>query len=373
MAEHDSSEPVTSGQAGESRLRPTNDVTSVERTDVVPNDVRRLRERVGKTLRRGLIGGSSPASIIPVVAIALGTLLLAVQAALTGLWFAAAGTVLLGLALLVISAKVHKSATMTARLQRQVRDGLRGIGTAPAAASVSAGPLPASAVADRLKAIGKVVPQVMDSAAKGRQAAAVHADPQRAFRLYAATRGTVARTEPEAPGDFDAGGRRIAVIAGRSLTLALAGQFSVTLLHPGLAEAEFESAQPSALVIEERALQQGAWYSTMQASGVGLLREVLAMMSAARNRGISIYVIASNRLELSTTTVRRGASLVLSPDKSARELETMNLGTDAAARRPLIEILRSHDSSRDQTLDLSDGRSAAGRLLTTDEIQGASR
>lgn len=275
--------------------------------------------------------------------ITLGTILVAVQAALGGLWFAAVGTVLFGLALLVMSAKVHKSARTTARLQRQLRDGLRGIGSVPAPAATPTGRMPPAAVAERLKAIGQVVPQVVDSTAKGRQAAAVHADPERSFRLYAATRGTVAHGPSDSSAASAENGRRVAALVGRSLAAGLAAEFAVTRLHPGLAEAEFEAAQPSALVIEEDALQQGAWYSTLQASGVGLLREVLSLMSTARSRGISIYVVPSERLELSTTTLRRHASMVVGPGADATDQDLLAAESvhGPAVRRPLIDVLRA--------------------------------
>jgi hypothetical protein len=315
----------------------------------VPNRAQRLNDRAGHALRRGLFGGSSPASMLATLGIALGTALLALQAAVGGLWFAAAGIVLIGVALLVMSVKVHKSASMTARLQRQLRDGFRGIGSGVPAAPRPAGILPPAAVADRLKAIGKVVPQVVDATAKGRQAAAVHADPQRSFRLYAATRGTVAQ-DPAAndgpgsrTGDATApDGRRVAALVSGPLAASLATEFAVTRLHPGLAEAEFEASQPTALVIEEKALQQGAWYSTLQATGVGLLREVFALMSTARSRGISIYVVPSERLELSTTTLRRHASMVVGPgtDIADQDLRDAGSAPDSAVRRPLIDLLR---------------------------------
>ncbi|QCU78352.1 hypothetical protein E7744_09380 [Citricoccus sp. SGAir0253] len=304
----------------------------------MPSSVTRLPRNAVGTLGRKLRSGSrlGQATFLAVV---LGTVLVALQAVLSGLWLAAAGICLLGAAASVLALKVFTAALLAARTERSLRQGMSAAPPARAPSRPVAAADPATA--NRLRAIGVVEPSVVNAAAKGRQAAAVRDDPQRSFRLYAATRGASLPADQSSAGAADgAGRRRIAAIATAEQAAAWGREFAVTRLHPELARAEFEAAQPTALVIHEDALRTGAWYSTLQAGGVGLLRQVFDLIATCRRNAIMVYVVASDTLELSTPTLRRRATLVVRPGEDDDALPgTAAHGADVD--RPLIRALRS--------------------------------
>ncbi|MEE1620720.1 hypothetical protein ACQ7DA_07825 [Zafaria sp. J156] len=315
----------------------------------MPSNFRGLPRRIVRALRRGLLGGSNQVGLAVSAAVLLGTALIVVQLLILGWWLGAAGTLLLGGAGLVLGVKTTKTALRLARVDRQLRDGIKTTGHAAAAPPQDGQRIDAHSAASRLQAIGRVELDVVNPSAKGRQAAAVDSDPLRPFRLYAATRGTVAAPGGAAP--ENGSGRRIAAIATPRLAARLNGDFSVSALRPGLSLAELEASQPTAVVVEEDALRAGAWYSALQAGGTGLLREIFEVARESRERGIGFYVVASDTLELSSTTLRGVATHVVQPDAPPAAVP----GTDGAAAPslPLLEALESHAAS--QAVQRSEG------------------
>lgn len=302
----------------------------------MPSSARRLSQRSVRVLRRaGLSGVSNRVNLATVIAIAVGALLIALQAALAGLWLATVGILLLGVAVTVIATKAHKGAIFAARTNRQLRRRARAGGsTAAPSLAVTARPQDSGQPIDKLHSIGMVTPEVADTAAKGRQAAAVKDDPDRSFRLYAATLGAAASSHDPLTDN----GPRLAVVATSALADWLDEEFTITRLHPGLARAEFEASQPRALVIQEDALREGSWYSTLQASGVRLLRELFDLIYLCRERGIMVYAVASDSLELSTTSLRRRVSMVVYPGVDGALAADQLHGSEV--QRPVIDRLQ---------------------------------
>lgn len=300
----------------------------------MPSSVRRLPQRAVGVVRRGVFGGTNRLNLLAVGAIGVGAALVALQLALAGLWFAAVGVLCVGGGLAVIAVKASKAAIFAARAERHLRQGARsgrGASSPPGATAARARLNPAP-MQDRLHAIGVFRPEVIDPQSKGRQAAAVREDPQRPYRLYAATVGLQDQAAPES----SPSGRRIAVVGTAELAARLGQDFSVTRLHPGLSAAEFEAARPSALVIQEDGLRDGTWYGTLQAGGVQLMRELDSLISQARRQGLMVYDVASETLELSTTTLRRRVSLVVQPGQAVARSGGADLDD---AQQPLIDRL----------------------------------
>lgn len=303
----------------------------------MPSSARRLSQRsVGILRRAGLSGASSRVNLATTVAIAVGVLLIALQFVLAGLWLAAIGILLLGVAATVIATKAHKAAVFAARSNRQLRRRARtGRGTADPSSAATVRHQGSGQLFDRLHTIGMVTPEVVDTGAKGRQAAAVNEDPDRSFRLYAATLGAIGSPH----GLRTDHGPRLAVVATQPLIDWLGEEFTLVQLHPGLARAEFEASQPRALVIQEDALREGPWYSTLQAGGVGLLRQLFELISLCRERGIMVYAVASDSKELSTMSLRRRVSMVVHP--SANEGLAADQLHGPAVQRTVIDRLRA--------------------------------
>lgn len=296
------------------------------------SSVRRLPRQAVRVVRRGVSGDASRLNLVAVSAIAIGAILIALQAALSGLWLLAAGVLLVGVGWAITAVKANKGAIFAARAERSLRQGVRTVGAVSPRAASGRG-RPVSERQSRLDAIGVVRPEVINTSAKGRQAAAVKDDPQRPFRLYAATLGLQDRPESATEGT----GRRIAVVGTASLVERLSTDYAVTRLHPGLSRAEFEASRPSALVIEEDGLRTGSWFGTLHAGGVKLMQELDALIEASRERGIMVYAVASDSLELSTTTLRERVSLVIHPDEPTSATGGADLGD---AQQPLIDSLR---------------------------------
>lgn len=160
----------------------------------------------------------------------------------------------------------------------------------------------------RLHSIGMYTPKVLDTSAKGRNAAAVIPDEQRSYRLYAATEGSLGSRRLNAEG---LGFRKIAVIGTSPLRDSLEAQFEVTMLYPGIAEAVFDAESPSALVIEEAALETGAWDTTLSSTGLPMLDEVLAVRDRAVEGALQVYLLPSKRIDVSTHTLRDKATVVV--------------------------------------------------------------
>lgn len=176
----------------------------------------------------------------------------------------------------------------------------------------------------RLDTIGLFVPEVVNTKAKGRQAAAVSKDPHRANRLYAALFGLSNQTEDQGP---QTTGRRVAVIATEHLTATLSAtkRYSIQHLHPSFAQAQLQARIPSAIILEEDAFDLSPWATTLDSTGTALLLELLDVLNDAQQAGTNIYVIKSKKKHLSAISLRSKASATV-------PLRDTSLGSAPAAR-----------------------------------------
>ena len=160
----------------------------------------------------------------------------------------------------------------------------------------------------RMRAIGLHTPRVIDPAAKGRQAAAVEPDLNRPYRMYAATEGILRASESDSSTILK---RKIAIIGTEALRSVLEEQFALTVLRPGISEAQLEADAPAGLIIEEAALQSGAWASALSASGMILLKEIIALRDRTVAGAHQVYIIPSNTIEVSTRLLRNKATVIV--------------------------------------------------------------
>lgn len=251
-------------------------------------------------------------------ALVIGAGFIVLEAYRSGYVFLAMGTPFIALVLLVSLYKSHTAAAESKKLRLELKSSLRSLEREIRQTSPSVyqpnnnGQKKLIKSVDRLenqqrlRKIGLFAPKKLDTRAKGRQAAAVAEDPKRSYRLYAATRGTLSSAiEPEPYM------RKVAVVASQSLKKHLQDSFHVISLHPGLAEAQFEAENPSCLIIEEAALQDGPWSTALSATGTALFQEILGVRNRAAANGLQIYVLPSNLIEVSTRVLRSRASVLV--------------------------------------------------------------
>ncbi|MCC2594540.1 hypothetical protein LKO27_14130 [Tessaracoccus sp. OS52] len=270
----------------------------------------------------------SKVMVATIMLIALAVALAAVQLMLLAMPLAAAAVVALGGAIAVMAFKVHVSSATSRSVERRVKL-LTTARSVPSAAPVvnppapvgSATPAPPPAptrtTAEKLRTVGTYTPQkVAAESTAGRVAASVTPDPDAPYRLFAATHGM---GNP----DTSAVSRRVLALVGSDrLAAVLADAGDVHRLHPGVSAAEIEHAQPSALIIEEDALNSGPWVGAVDPHGSKLLLELRVAMAWMRRNSGSIFVIpatgaqglAATAMRADTITIDREFIASLSPE-----------------------------------------------------------
>lgn len=188
----------------------------------------------------------------------------------------------------------------------------------------------------RMRAIGLYTPRVVDPSAKGRQAAAVEPDANRSYRLYAATEGVLNELNSD---NSRAPKRKIAVIGTEPLRSVLEDEFALTVLRPGMAEAQLEADTPVGLVIEEAALQSGAWASALSASGMALLKEIIAVRDKTAAGAHQVYVIPSNTIDVSTRLLRERATVVVDRSYGQAFMDTRHETEDEGQTGSIFALL----------------------------------
>lgn len=283
-----------------------------------------------------LLGGLGVACVVA------GSGLVAAELAVGGYALAAAGSVLSGAGLAVATWKAHKSALRTAALIKDHRRGvargradvkeLRELVTSLQGQLNSRPPAPASpppsAVGRPTRTIRASSVPGLDQAAQGRHAAAAVPDPERPHKLFAATYGM---------GSLDARPieqprRGVAVIASTALVEQLERDYAVSRLHPGTELAELDHAEPTALVIEERALEAGVWFGALRATGAALFAELQAVLSWAQAQQVTVYVLPDSVARPFSGALRRQASQLVRSGATAPAV-------DPDVRLPLLEAL----------------------------------
>ncbi|WHS35098.1 hypothetical protein [Auritidibacter ignavus] len=163
---------------------------------------------------------------------------------------------------------------------------------------------------ERLSLIGSFTPEVKDTSAKGRHAAAVSDDPDRQFRLYAALYGQSGHFSGDVT---NSSRRRVGIITTTKLKdrLDLVGDFELAYLQPGVIEAQVESFLPTALVIEEDALHHGQWFPCLQAEGTALLQDLLKVMRSLRDKKVPVYILSSKAPHLASFVLRENSDVVI--------------------------------------------------------------
>ena len=285
------------------------------------------------------------------VAIGLGVSLLVLQLVIAERPLLAAATVLLGLGAILTAFKVNRIAVASATLLKEYRRAAaRGqadltsgpvktaralAGTPGEALGIAARPVPGGAIE-----ASEVQP--LDGLNKGRNAAAVTADEWRPHKLLAATlaMGSVATSGAEGPQD----GRRIAGVMSPEVSRVLKTRYAVTHLRPDLVAAQLEQAQPSAIVLEESALDQDLWFGGLRASGGSLFREIEGIFDWAKASQQSIYVLPDKTPRPYTAAVRERATFLIRPGLTVR-------GADPDVELALLESLVAIVSGSDRRIE----------------------
>jgi hypothetical protein len=262
-----------------------------------------------------------------VAAIGLGVSLLVLQLLIDDRPLVAAATALLGLGAALTAYKVNRIAVTSARLLKEQRhSGAGGRGRfAQSGGSERAGAgwsrrgrTPGPGIAERPVPGGAIEPsvvQALDGVKKGRNAAAVTEDESRPHKLFAATQS----------------GRRIAGIMSPEIAAALQTRYTVTCLRPDVGPAQLEQAQPSAIVLDERALDHGLWFGALRAGGGSLFRQVQAILDWATARQQTVYVLPDGTPRPYTGVLREQATFLVRPGLTA--------ATDPDVELPLLESL----------------------------------
>jgi hypothetical protein len=255
-----------------------------------------------------------------VVFVGLGAGLIAVQLLLTGYLVPAAATVFLGAGLALTGFKVHRSAVGSARLLAEHRR---------EAARVRA----SFAELQRCFEARQAEPRTQRATVR-RKAGVVTPDEARSWKHFSAALG-LGSTVPE-PGRRTL--RPIAGVVSPELLRVLEGHYVFTPLHPGLVAVELDHAQPTAIVLEESALDRGVWFGALRATGAALFADLRAALSWAKVRHQSIFVLPDPTPRPYSAALRRQATYLVGPGLIANALE-------ADVSLPLLESLREYVSS----------------------------
>ena len=259
------------------------------------------------------------------VAIGLGVSLLVLQLLIDERRLVAAATVLLGLGAILTAFKVNRIAVASARLlkEQRRRAAVRGQAASTGAPAASAGALSSkpgeatgSGVAVRPVPGGAIEAsevQALEGLNKGRHAAAVTADELRPHKLLSATLAMGSVATPQGEGAKN--GRRIAGVMSPEVSRVLQTRYALTQLRPDLVAAQLEQAQPSAVVLEESALDQDLWFGGLRASGGALFREIEAIFDWAEASQQSIYVLTDKTPRPYTAVVRDQATFLVRPGR----------------------------------------------------------
>jgi hypothetical protein len=289
------------------------------------------------------------------VAIGLGVSLLVLQLLIAERPLLAAATVLLGLGAILTAFKVNRiavaSATLLKEYRRAAARGQAGFSSGPAETAGALSGTPGEALGSGIAA--RPVPggaieasevQPLDGLNKGRSAAAVTSDGWRPHKLLAATlaMGSVATSGAEGPQDC----RRIAGVMSPEVSRVLKTRYAVTHLRPDLVAAQLEQAQPSAIVLEESALDQDLWFGGLRASGGSLFREIEGIFDWAKASQQSIYVLPDRTPRPYTAAVRERATFLIRPGLTVR-------GADPDVELALLESLVATVSGSDRRIETS--------------------
>ncbi|SHI73195.1 hypothetical protein SAMN02745244_00933 [Tessaracoccus bendigoensis DSM 12906] len=235
-----------------------------------------------------------------------GGLLLVVDHAIRGDALSAVGALALTLAAALLTWKLHTTGVAVGQLRTLLKH-------APAPApQVTVVPAPAPQAPDpreKLNTIGTFTPETIPGAESGRIAAAVTTDPDAPFRLLVATKGA---------SGGGAAGRSLALVGSDGLAQALAGHCAVHRIHPSMSQAEFVSAAPEILVIEEDALNGGAWDGALAPQGSQLLLELRVAMASIRAAEGFIYVIPTRGMQGMAAEAMRADTVLVDDEFAAR-------------------------------------------------------
>lgn len=154
----------------------------------------------------------------------------------------------------------------------------------------------------KLRDIGVFYPKRASGTIAGRQAAAVNADPEAPYRLFAATHQT---------SGHGAGNRVFAVAGSDRLVTLLEQHGTVHRLHPSMSTAEMAKHDPDVLVVEEDAFQDGVWRGAVDPHGGRLLQELRVAMSTMRKLHRPIYVLAATGIPGQAAPFLRADTIVV--------------------------------------------------------------
>lgn len=162
----------------------------------------------------------------------------------------------------------------------------------------------------------------------GRSAAAVAAQEDRPEKLLKA----LAWTPPTS-----AHSKRPVLVLGTShLQGTLDADYQVWRARGGMLSAMFKSADPSAVIVEQRAFMEGPWFGCLSASGTMMYQEVAALLNMARSNGVATYLVpAAMPHDIFTSDLKRLIDLVVGESQ-----DVSDYGTDV--KFPLIEALSAY-------------------------------
>lgn len=243
------------------------------------------------------------------VALALGSVLIAIELALAGWYLAAIGILLVAGAGALALHKLGAVVSRVVEVRKQLRNLARG--TMTHSSSKASVPSEGQYSKQELRLIGSYVPQKPASTAIGRQAAAVMEDPKAQQRLFAATHGLGAAMPIGQ-------GRCIAVISPTLEAGSLGAGVNVARLHPSLSKAELQQFAPDTIIIDELANDRGPWAGFLHPSGAALFREAMAIVLWAENNGVQVHVVAHpDGIPYVAPVLREAANNVVSPGDTA--------------------------------------------------------
>lgn len=285
----------------------------------------------------------TPLMTVTILLIGAASLAAAVQFFLLDLPAAALAAVLAGAGVALLAWKIQVTSLTGKTLERQLKL-LAAARTAAAAphppitaapvvptAPVTAPAPPERSLEDKLRVVGTYTPppNVQTTGGPGRLAAGVAADPDAPFRLFAATHGF------GAPPASLTSSRAIALIGSGHLAETLGAHGSVYRLHPSLTAAELEHARPSALVVEEDALNSGPWCGALDPHGAKLLLEIRVAMAWMRRHTGAIYVVTSTGRAAVSAAAMRADTILIDDDFTLRQADggPASLATVLAAHR----------------------------------------
>lgn len=229
-----------------------------------------------------------------------GAVLVVTGVFLDSRWFLATGLLLFSTVLLAGVYKAHLTAIESRRNRREIRD-----------ISKSVGEILAKSKRDQTRARASNT----ESQTGGQSLVSNGGNKDFGNSKNARIRST------ENPTDVSRGGYhltftydrkpRLCVIASSALLDFLEPSFNLAALQPGVAEAVFEAEGPVALVIDERALQEGSWSGALKTTANELVREVLRLKKRALAQRIPVYVLPSSRVEVASRELRSAAVVVV--------------------------------------------------------------